>query len=189
MIQIDFPVYWITALLLLTFPLDWILAVTFAAVFHEICHILMVLLMKGSIVKIRVHPSGCEIDACRMGQWQQFVSILAGPLGSFSLLVLCRMVPKIAICGLLQGLYNMIPVLPLDGGRLLRLLLQRACPQQAEKIMDFIAIASCVAFDLFAIWFYIAVSMGPLPGIFALIWNIKVLSGKIPCKPVRIRVQ
>ncbi len=189
MIQIDFAVYWIAALLLLVLPLDWLFAVMFAAVFHEICHIAAVILVKGSITKLRVQPGGCIMETCQMEVWQQFLSIFAGPLGSFSLLVLCRWIPKIAICGLFQGLYNLIPVLPLDGGRLLRLLLYRCCPQHADRILDCIAIGFCLVIDILAIWFSATNSAGSLPAVFAVLWNIKLLSGKIPCKQSEIGVQ
>ena len=189
MIQINYNVFFFAALLLLTLPLDWIIAVMTAAVFHELCHILTLYFLKGNINSIKVQPGGCVIESSRIGEWAQFFSILAGPLGSFALLFLCRAAPKIAICGLFQGLYNLMPVLPLDGGRMLRLLLYSACPERAEKVMTVVAFGICLVVTFAAVWLTATDSFGVFPLIFSLIWNIKYLPRKIPCKPSGIGVQ
>ena len=189
MIRIPFGVFFLGALLVLILPLDWFGAIVIAAVFHELCHILMVLALDGSISEIRFKTTGCEIKTNTMGEWAQFFSILAGPLGSFSLLALCRTAPKLAICGLIQGLSNLIPVLPLDGGRLLLLLLYRFCPDKAEKVMNFVTMGICLLFGLLAIYLSTAASAGLWPVFLAVFWSVSVLSRKIPCKPSRIRVQ
>lgn len=164
-------------------PLDWIMAVVTAAFFHELCHILTLWSLNGNIRSIKIQPGGCIIECGRMGEWAQFFSILAGPLGSFALLFLCRTAPKIAICGFFQGLYNLIPVLPLDGGRMLRLLLYSVCPEHAEKVMAAVAFGICIAVTFAAVWLTATDSFGVFPLIFSLLWNIKYLPRKIPCKP------
>ena len=189
MIRIPFGVFFLGALLVLILPLDWLGAIVIAAVFHELCHILMVLAFGGSISEIRFKTTGCEIKTNTMGEWAQFFSILAGPLGSFSLLALCRTAPKLAICGLIQGLSNLIPVLPLDGGRLLFLLLYRLCPAKAEKVMRFVTIGIAILFALLSIYLSTAASAGLWPILLVLFCMIRVLSRKIPCKPSQIRVQ
>ena len=173
MISVQGIVFFIAALLLLVLPLDWLIAVVIASVFHELCHIFLLYALKGRIHKIRIKPDGCVIETDRRDDWKQFVSILAGPVGSFSLLLLSRTAPKVAICGLLQGMYNLLPVSPLDGGRLLRLLLDRICPKQADFLMGYIGLGVCAALDLAAIWLSTAASLGIWPVLAALLWNIK----------------
>ena len=51
---------------------------------------------------------------------QEALSALAGPAGSFLMLLLCRVFPEAALWGTVQGLFNLLPVYPLDGGRVLR---------------------------------------------------------------------
>lgn len=187
--NIRYSVFYYAALLLLTLPLDWTLGFLCAAIFHELCHILAVVLLNGKIHHIDIHISGCVMETSPFVERKQILSILAGPLGSIFLVFLYCKVPKIAVCGLFHGLYNLIPVLPLDGGRILQLILYRISPGRADNVMDLIAIASCLVFDILAIVLYAGFENCKLPLVIALVWNIKILPRKIPCKPAKIGVQ
>ena len=182
--QIDSSVFFSAAFLLLVLPLDWFLSGVAASVIHELCHIGALYLLHGKITGIHIHISGCVLETDRIAESKQFFSILAGPAGSFSLLFFSRLSPKIAICGLMQGIYNLIPVLPLDGGRLLQLLLFRFFPGRAENVLDLTAIFVCVFMLILAFWMSVAVYLEIWPMVIALIWSRKVLPGKIPCKPL-----
>lgn len=122
--------------LLLLVPLDWLLSAMTAALVHEFFHIVAVLLFGGQIRNIHLSVSGCRIDCSEWKDIHKILSILAGPAGSFSLLLFRRVFPKIAVCGLLQGLYNLLPVLPLDGGRILQILLERVFPEKSDQILS-----------------------------------------------------
>ena len=138
---------------------------------------------------MKIQFGGCWIDTTPIGEWKQFICILSGPMGSLSLLFLCRIAPKIAICGALQGLCNLIPVMPLDGGRLLQLLLYHLYPTKAKQIAGFVAVFVCISVDIIALWFSIRGNMGPAPFLLAFVWSLKVLPRKIPCKAAQIKVQ
>ena len=189
--MIDFPAitYIIMALLLMFLPLDWIFAVVFAGLFHELCHVFAVYAMNGRILKMEIRPMGCVLETGKLDNRKQFISILAGPMGSFALLFLSRSVPKVAVCGLAQGIYNLIPVSSLDGGRLLGLILQRFCPSYAEMIRFVVTVAIFFVIDLLMILFVFSRKMGLWPILFTLVWNIRLLPRKIPCKPSQIGVQ
>ena len=73
-----------------------------------------------------------------MSGGREVVCILAGPLGGLSLLLLCRRFPRVAICGMLQSVYNVLPIYPLDGGRALRGILGRLPGENGEKIARFL---------------------------------------------------
>ena len=183
--QVDSFAYFSAAFLLLVLPLDWFLSAVAASFVHELCHIATLYLLHGKITGIHIRVSGCMLETDRIAEMKQFFSILAGPAGSFLLLFLSRVAPKIAICGLIQGIYNLIPVLPLDGGRLFQLLLFHFFPGRAEMILDMTAIVVCVLISIFASWLSAAVYQEIWPMVFALIWSSKVLPGKTPCKPLR----
>lgn len=182
--QIAVSVYFLAAFFLLVLPLDWFLSAATAAVFHELCHILVLYALQGKIIKIQVGVRGCMMETDRIDEKKQFLSILAGPLGSFSLVLWCRVIPKLAICGLFHGLYNMIPLLPLDGGRLLQLFLQRYFPIHAQCIMHSTAMGICILFLFGGIWFSAVVFEEIWPLLIVFFWIRKALPRKNPCKPL-----
>lgn len=189
MIRVDWPAYFRFALLILIFPLKWFAAANIAAVFHELCHILVLKILKGNILGVSVYWNGCMIETDRIGEASRFVSILAGPFGSFSLLFLHRIAPEIAICGLIQGIYNLIPLMPLDGGRLLYEVLNLTCPERSDQIMQTIEILIRIVFLVLILLLMIYRLLNPIPGFLLFIWNIRCAVRKFPCKPSKIRVQ
>ncbi len=58
-----------------------------------------------------------------MSSGKSVICILSGPMGSLLLFLFVRWIPRIAFCGLLQGIYNLLPIYPLDGGRVVRCML------------------------------------------------------------------
>ena len=189
MVCIDAFTYFWFALLILIFPLKWFAAALFAGVFHELCHILVLKLLRGNITGISVYWNGCIIETDRIEGMRRFLSILAGPVGSLSLLLLYRMAPQIAVCGWIQGIYNLLPLMPLDGGRLIHDVLDLTCPKGTEVIMQLTEILIRAVFLTLVLLLVIYRILNPIPGLFLLIWNISGAVRKFPCKPSKIKVQ
>lgn len=121
-IRIDDGFLIFAAVLLLTIPLRWILAVFLAALVHELGHGLAVRLLGGNVSGAAVSLRGSRLEVSPMTPGRELVCVLAGPAASFLLLCFARLLPRIAICGLIQGVYNLLPIYPLDGGRAVRCL-------------------------------------------------------------------
>lgn len=107
-------------MLFLLLPLRWILCAAIAAAFHEACHILAVSLCGGKVQKLDVGDRGAVILADGMSAGKTLICVLAGPIGSLLLMLFVRWIPRIALCALAQGIYNLLPIYPLDGGRAIR---------------------------------------------------------------------
>jgi stage IV sporulation protein FB len=125
-IKISSGFYIFLVLLILLLPVQWMAGAILAAVIHELFHILAVLFFGGEILSITVTGTGARIDATPMSLGKTLLSSLAGPTGSFLCLCGSEYFPEMALCGLVQGAYNLLPIYPLDGGRALQALCSEA---------------------------------------------------------------
>ncbi len=103
----------------LLIPIKWIAAWLIAAAVHECAHLLCVKLLGGRVEKISVWGSGAQIRAQVCGKGRSFLCVLAGPLSGLLLLIFAECFPRVAVCGLIQSIFNMLPIYPLDGQKLL----------------------------------------------------------------------
>lgn len=117
-IQIDSSAYILCALMLLVIPLRWCAAAFGAALFHETCHIMMLSLLRCRIYGLKIHGNGAEILTQPLSPLEEVLAAAAGPTGSFALQFFSGVFPRLAICGFLQGIFNMLPFYPMDGGRI-----------------------------------------------------------------------
>lgn len=189
MIHTDASFYLWLAALLLFLPLNWVLSAFTAALIHEFCHIAVLVMLGGKISRVRISVSGCVLDAESPGDFASFCSILAGPVGSIALLMLAESIPKIAVCGFIHGLYNLLPVLPLDGGRGIQLILNHLVPKYADTVLCWTGWTACWILLAAAVWCCFAFSWGIMPIFLVLFWIIQMHPRKIPCKPSGIGVQ
>lgn len=180
----------LAAFLLLTLPLRWLMAAVFAAGVHEICHVLAVRLCGGRIFRIQIGPAGAALETDSLSFPREMLCALAGPAGSLLLLFLGKWFPEAAICGAVQGIYNLLPVYPLDGGRALRCFLGMVLPgKEGERVALLTGrVVSAVLLGILAYllirlhaWFLTAFLLAVLLGGAAL--------RKIACKPAHLAVQ
>lgn len=100
--------------------------VFFFAAVHEACHYLAARILKVPVLSLALLPYGCHLRLGKTDFNAEVKIILAGPLGSLLFYVLFRGTEIGNINGMLF-LINLLPALPLDGGRLFRLFLWRTC--------------------------------------------------------------
>ena len=175
------------ALALLVLPIWWVFAAVLAAMWHEACHYLALRLCGGQALSLRAGFSGAVMEVQFSGPHQELICSLAGPLGSFSLLLFAKWLPRVAICAGFQGMYNLLPIYPLDGGRAIRCLAEVFFPLDLscriclwmERIclfgLIFVSLYGCLVLHL---------GFAPL-----LVGAMMICRIKRPCKPVRNSVQ
>lgn len=147
--ETDFCVLAVLAIML--FPLKWSVSWFVAAFFHEMSHYLTLLIFKIKIFSLRITASGAILETEPMSQKQEIISALAGPLGGCGLLFFLYISPTISICALFQTLFNLLPIFPLDGGRVLLgtliLVFGKKCAMKVYR---------CIAFIIYIILFLCA---------------------------------
>lgn len=120
MVRIEAGFWIVLGLMVLLFPMRFLLGVLLAALLHEAGHILAVRLTGGSICAIRLHAFGARIEAPPMEYGRAALCAIAGPAAGALTLLAWRWYPELALAGLVQTLFNLLPIYPLDGGSAVR---------------------------------------------------------------------
>lgn len=134
-LRIDPDVYILGALYLYLLPFPWVAAAVTAGTAHEVSHLIALKMAGVKVQSITLGSFGAKIETAPMEPIQEVISALAGPAGSFLMLFLCRVFPEAALCGIIQGMFNLIPVYPMDGGRALRCAVGEKRCRQIEKMV------------------------------------------------------
>ena len=118
-----------------------------AAAAHEAGHVMAIYLVGGRVTKLRLGMCDAKIATQGLGYRQELFCALAGP--GMSVLVCLALRKAYATCAaisLLLGLFNALPVYPLDGGRALRAGLCLFLPLgRAEAVSNLVSLAVCAA--------------------------------------------
>ena len=154
----------INPLLLITLILAWqmnylsIFLITYGCLlFHESIHLWFLCKYKVPVRKITLEPFGISIRTQQKAP-ENAVIYLSAPIGNFCLaacLILSHLwfyVPLYSqwiLANLSLGLVNLLPLLPLDGGRALQLTLEkRIGKKRAKKSMDLLGILILIPLTL-----------------------------------------
>lgn len=166
-------------LLLFLIPIKWILAWVFAAGFHEICHLIAVKACGGEIYSITVDLGGAKMECSPMSDKKRLFAVLSGPIGGLFPLLFARWIPRTALCCWFLSMYNLLPLLHLDGGRALEIFLGAKAVIVQRLFL--------LALSIGAVYLSIVLRFGLLPVvIIALLW---LKNRKSPCKPGVCKVQ
>ncbi len=180
-IAVDPITYVYFALLLMFIPIRWLIAWVIAVLFHEFCHLIAVKLCGGNVLGVSIGVGGINMVCDALSRRCRFISVLCGPLGGLLLLLLSRYIPRIAICSWILSVYNLLPLLPLDGGRALRLLIDRDSVYfKAERII-------LVFLTVFVFVLTIKNRLGILPLMVVIVLWIR--NRKRPCNVPAFKVQ
>lgn len=167
------------ALFIFLFPVQWVVSWAMATVVHELFHYCAISAFKIPVSAIALGADGIRLITSPMRSREEVICALAGPLGGLCLILLAKWLPYVAICALVQSIYNLLPIFPLDGGRAIRGIIHRILPEQysfkACQCIEITAVMIVVALCLFASFVF---NLGLLPLIAACILIIK----RFPCK-------
>ena len=163
-----------------------------AAAAHEAGHVMAIDLVGGKVTKLRLGVCDARIETRGLGYRQEIFCALAGSGMSVLLCLALRSVfPTCAAISLLLGLFNALPVYPLDGGRALRAALCLVLPLgRAEAVSNIVSLTSCAAGLVGAIFCARAYGLGAAPLAVWLVILLRVMfygreEGLVSRAPVR----
>ena len=166
-------------LLLFLIPLKWLLAWVFAAGFHELCHLFAVKLCGGEILHMTVGIGGAKMVCSPMSNKKSLFAVLCGPIGGLLPVLFARWIPRAALCCWLLSMYNLLPLLCLDGGRAIEIVLGTKAVIIHKLFLIMLSIG--------AVFVSVVLHFGLLPlGIIVILW---LKNRKSPCKPGACKVQ
>ena len=182
-IQISSKACIYAAVLLMAVPFPWLLSWVIAAVWHELCHCIALILCSKNIDGIVIDVYGAKIHAAALEPAQTVFSALAGPLGGCLLIFLYHHFPRVSICALCQTIVNLLPIFPLDGGRALFAFFQMLFTETQLKIIsNTIQVLILGVLTIISILSVFVWNLGLLPLILTVSLVIRTKKRKIPCK-------
>lgn len=171
------PTFWVCAIVLgiggSTGVLDlatWVLVVLVSILAHELGHAI-VAARRGVVYRITLHGAGGETSWRPLGadDWRHRVLVaLAGPASGFVLaaaawllipwiplepatFALYRVLVSLFLVNLVWGIFNLLPLLPLDGGHVVETLADRWAPAWSPWLVPLIGTATAALGMVWAI--------------------------------------
>ncbi len=149
-LAVSLPFLCVTVLLPMVTGQRWLMLFALAAVLHEGGHLLALHLMGGRVERLCLRLSGGEIRyrddlTYRQDAWLALAGPGANLLCTLACAGLARLCPRAELyrligCNLTLALFNLLPALPLDGGRVLLALLESRFPLWGETITKSISL-------------------------------------------------
>jgi Zn-dependent protease len=167
-----YPTFWLFAALIgylnsLTFvgTLVWVGIIFVSVLFHEFGHALTASLF-GQHPRIELVALGglTYHDGQKLSFWKQFLIVLNGPIFGFMLAILATILlqfPKFSegmtasvltltrLVNIFWTVVNLLPVMPLDGGQLLRIVLEKIFGLKGFKYAMIASVCVALAISLF----------------------------------------
>ena len=102
---------------------------------HELGHIFVLRLMGKRIQNMSIGITGSVIQNQTLSYTEELLTAVAGPAVNLLLLILFHESTTLFMLNLSLLCYNMLPILPLDGGRIITVLLEKWMPERTVGVL------------------------------------------------------
>ena len=166
-VKIDWS-FWVMLCILGWLNLTLCLLILLGILIHEAGHFLMLRLLGVHVHWLRLSFGGAMMKTETMRYRTELLCALAGPAAGVLAAAICvRWFPWFSIVNACLALANLLPIYPLDGGRVLAVCL--AGCESAETIIHRVNIITCCSLMLLAVWLTVAMQTGIWPMFLALL--------------------
>ena len=161
-IRIDLKIFIFLILFYFTNQVRIYLIIMFFSIIHEIGHILTGLILKMKVEKLEVMPFGLSVAFYinfndKYFKIKEILVALAGPLTSLALAIYIKNI-EVVYSNILILLFNLIPLYPLDGGRIIKGILQIKLDSiKTKNIINKISYITMIIFTIIssiAVYYY-----------------------------------
>ncbi len=149
-----------------------------SSLLHEMGHILALRLQGKGVRNITVGITGTVIQSDGLSYMEELIVVAAGPAVNLLLLLLLRKHSIWIEVNFSILCYNLLPILPLDGGRILSAIFARWFPEKTAGILRGMCAATGCAFFfsvLFRLRDVMALGYGFWLIVAVFLWNLSVL--------------
>ena len=136
-IEVNLNIILLVVLLIFLNKIDVYILFILFIMCHELAHMIMGMILGFKPKTLTLNPFGVSIEFYnydennKKNRWKRIVTYLAGPLSNFILSIIFYFISmdsilktKVIYTNILIGIFNLIPILPLDGGKILREILR-----------------------------------------------------------------
>ena len=162
-------------------PFEWLSSWILAAVIHELGHITSIRAGGHSIYGLDISLSGARILTDDLGR-DEWYCALAGPIFALFLVLTIRVFPRLGICAIFQTCVNLLPIYPMDGGRVIRSVICNIwSEEQANRILKIVA---CIVTLILIVLISRMKDTGLAYALITILilTELKTYQRKIPCK-------
>lgn len=170
------PFYFV--ILILVIPIRLLFAVIISVAVHELFHLIALRALGVTVFEIVFDVGGARIKTQEMLPKIELLCALAGPIGGLLLVSLYRYCPAISICALAHTCYNLLPVFPTDGGRVLRCAIRLLSKNNAQNWITGLELAIITIIIIVCVYVTIVYPVGVIPICFATMLLLNGISNK-----------
>lgn len=171
------PAFYITlAISVLLIPIKWVVAWFAAILVHESFHYIALKMCGLPVNKVELGQLGAQMNTLPMSGWKEAVCSAAGPIGSLLLILMSTVFPRLALCGAFHGLFNLLPIYPLDGSRILHGCVGKY--RVGRTLLEILEVIVLLLLILLSLWSTLKLSVGPIPLIICFLLVLRWVKNK-----------